>query len=126
MLTINGQDWELSQIGNEPTIGYEDEYIEKTMISGKIRRIYKGRRFYAKFSYGFLSDSQISSMNDLLATQRVSGYLDVSVDTAYGVFSGQAIVDLSNNQRRWTRDRQTGERLWFDWVIEIKAVDYDS
>lgn len=127
MLTINGQNWELPQ-GNytEPTIGYEDEFIEKVMISGKIRRIYKGRRFYAKFYYGFLSERQILEMRELLSTQRSDGYLTVTADTAYGIFSGQAIVDLNNNQRSFEYDAITGEKNWLDWTLTIKAVDYDN
>lgn len=126
MLTINNQNWELPQIGNEPTIGYEDEYIQKEMVSGKIRRIYKGRRFYANFYYAFLSESQISSMLDLLETQRKQGYVEVSIETAYGIFVGKVIMDLNNNQRRFEYNRETGEKNWLDWTLAIKAVDYDN
>ena len=34
MLKINGIDMELPQIGRELTMGYADEYVERTMISG--------------------------------------------------------------------------------------------
>lgn len=126
MFTINGQDWELPQSGHEPTMGYSDEYIEKTMISGKIRRIYCGRRFYAHFSYPFLSDSQMTSLEALYATQRRDGSLTVEIDSPYGSWRGAAILDGNNNQRRFTSDPTTGERKWLDWNISITAVDYDT
>lgn len=126
MFTINGQNWELPQSGKEPTMGYSDEYIEKTMISGKIRRIYKGRRFYANFYYGFLSENQKTSFEDMLATQRRNGYLTVQIDSPYGTWSGQAIIDGNNNQRRFIADPKTGERRWLDWNISVTAVDYDT
>ena len=126
MFTINGQDWELPQSGKEPTMGYSDEFIEKTMISGKIRRIYRGRRFYASFYYPYLSESQKTALEDLFTTQRQSGSLSVSIDSPYGTWSGEAILDGNNNQRRFTADPKTGERRWLDWTISITAVDYDN
>ena len=126
MFEINGENWELPQSGREPTMGYSDEYIEKTMISGKIRRIYKGRRFYASFHYPFLSDAQKSAYEALFATQRRNGSLSVEIDSPYGSWSGQAILDGNNNQRRFTADPMTGERKWLDWNITITAVDYDT
>ena len=126
MFTINGQNWELPQSGKEPTMGYSDEYIEKTMISGKIRRIYRGRRFYANFYFPFLSDAQKTSFEALLATQRQSGSLTVVIDSPYGTWRGEAILDGNNNQRRFTADSTTGEHRWLDWNISITAVDYDN
>ena len=126
MFTINGENWELPQSGKEPTMGYSDEYIEKTMISGKIRRIYKGRRFYASFYFPFLSDAQKASFEALLTTQRRAGSLSIEIDAPYGSWSGEAILDGNNNQRRFTSDPTTGDRLWLDWNISITAVDYDT
>lgn len=122
MLTINGENWELPQIGKEPTMGYSDEYIEKTMISGKIRRIYKGRRFYAQFYYGYLTAEQRLNLENLLATQREQGYLAVNISNQYGSFSGEAIIDLNENQRSFDPKNDT----WLDWQISLKAVDYDD
>ena len=126
MFTINGQNWELPQSGKEPTMGYSDEYIEKTMISGKIRRIYKGRRFFARFYYPFLSDTQKSAYEALFTTQRQNGSLTIEIDSPYGSWRGEAILDGNNNQRRFTADPITGERRWLDWTLSITAVDYDS
>ena len=125
MLKINGIDMELPQIGKEPTMGYEDEYIEKTMISGRIRRIYKGRRFYANFSYGFLTAEQRATVNSLLSAQRQNGYLDVQISTPFGSYNGQAVIELNSNQTRFAYDETAQDYVWIDWALELKGVTYD-
>lgn len=126
MLTINGIDMELPQIGREPTMGYADEYVEKTMISGKIRRIYKGRRFYANFSYGFLTAEQRATMNSLLAAQRQNGYLTVQISSPYGTYNGKAIMELGQEQTRFKYDEEAQDYVWTDWTLTLKGVDYDD
>lgn len=126
MLTINGIDMELPQIGREPTMGYADEYTEKTMISGKIRRIYKGRRFYANFSYGFLTAEQRATMNSLLAAQRQNGYLTVQISSPYGTYNGQAIIELGQEQTRFKYDEEVQDYVWTNWTLTLKGVDYDD
>lgn len=126
MLTINGIDMELPQIGREPTMGYADEYIEKTMISGKIRRIYKGRRFYANFSYGFLTAEQRAIVNSLLAAQRQYGYLSVQISSPYGTYNGQAIIELGQEQTRFKYDEEAQDYVWTNWTLTLKGVDYDD
>lgn len=126
MLTINGIDMELPQIGREPTMGYADEYVEKTMISGKIRRIYKGRRFYANFSYAFLTAEQRATVNSLLAAQRQNGYLDVQISSPFGTYNGQAIIELGQEQTRFKYDETTGDYVWTNWTLTLKGVDYDD
>lgn len=126
MLTINGIDMELPQIGREPTMGYSDEYVEKTMISGKIRRIYKGRRFYANFSYAFLTAEQRATVNSLLAAQRQNGYLDVQISSPFGSYNGQAIIELGQEQTRFKYDETLGDYVWTNWQLTLKAVDYDN
>jgi hypothetical protein len=126
MLTINGIDMELPQIGREPTMGYADEYVEKTMISGKIRRIYKGRRFYANFSYAFLTAEQRTTVNSLLAAQRQNGYLDVQISSPFGSYNGQAIIELGQEQTRFAYSDVLGEYVWTNWDLTLKGVDYDD
>lgn len=126
MLKIEGVDFELPQIGREPKFGYSDEYVEKTMISGKIRRIYKGKRFYATFSYAFLTEEQIFEINELLATQRQNGFLSVEISTPYGEYSGDAIIEVNNDQTRYKYNSDTGTYVWTNWSMSIKAVDYDN
>lgn len=126
MLTINGIDMELPQMGREPTMGYADEYVEKTMISGKIRRIYKGRRFYANFSYAFLTAEQRTTVNSLLAAQRQNGYLDVQISSPFGSYNGQAIIELGQEQTRFAYSDVLGEYVWTNWDLTLKGVDYDD
>lgn len=126
MLTINGIDMELPQIGREPTMGYADEYVEKTMISGKIRRIYKGRRFYANFSYAFLTAEQRATVNSLLAAQRQTGYLNVQISSPFGSYNGQAIIELGQEQTRFKYDETAQDYVWINWTLTLKGVDYDD
>lgn len=126
MLKINSIDMELPQIGREPTMGYADEYVEKTMISGKIRRIYKGRRFYANFSYAFLTAEQRTTVNSLLAAQRQNGYLDVQISSPFGSYNGQAIIELGQEQTRFAYSDVLGEYVWTNWDLTLKGVDYDD
>lgn len=126
MLTINGIDMELPQIGREPTMGYADEYVEKTMISGKIRRIYKGRRFYANFSYAYLTAEQKATLNSLLAAQRQNGYLTVQISSPFGSYSGQAIIELGQEQTRFKYDETLQDYVWVNWQLTLKGVDYDN
>lgn len=126
MLKIEGINFEFPQMGREPKMGYSDEYVEKTMISGKVVRIYKGKRFYASFSYAFLTDEQISAMREALATQRQQGYLNVEIDSPFGSFVGGAIVELGNEQSRFKYDSESGKYIWTNWQLSLKAVSYDT
>lgn len=126
MLKINGIDMELPQMGREPTMGYADEYIEKNMISGKIRRIYKGRRFYANFSYAFLTAEQRATVNSLLAAQRQNGYLNVQISSPFGSYNGQAIIELGQEQTRFKYDETAQDYVWINWTLTLKGVDYDD
>lgn len=124
MILLENIDFELPQIGKTPKIGYSDEYIEKTMISGKIKRIYKGRRFYATFSYAFLTDEQVSNLNSILASQRQNGYINIQIDTPYGDYNGAGILEVGSDQTRFKIDPKTGESTWVDWQMTVKGVDY--
>lgn len=124
MLKINGIDMELPQIGREPTMGYADEYVEKTMISGKIRRIYKGRRFSATFSYAYLTSSQRNTLDTLLAAQRQNGYLTAQIDSPFGTYNGQVIMTLDKEQTRFKYDETLGEYVWVNWQLILKGVPY--
>lgn len=126
MLKIENIDFELPQIGKEPKIGYADEYIEKTMLSGKIRRIYKGKRFYATFSYAFLTEEQIANLNAILAAQRQNGYVAVQINSPYGDYNGAAILEVASDQTRFAIDKDTGACVWVNWSMSVKGVDYAS
>lgn len=124
MLTINNIDMELPQMGKEPQMGYAEEYVEKTMLSGKIRRIYRGKRFYATFSYAYLTSEQRTIIQQLLAAQEQSGYVTVQISSPYGTFSGQAIMELNQQQTRFAYSEVLGDYVWVDWQITVKGVEY--
>ena len=126
MLTINNIDMELPQMGKEPQMGYAEEYVEKTMLSGKIRRIYRGKRFYATFSYAYLTSEQRTIIQQLLAAQEQSGYVSVQISSPYGTFSGQAIMELNQQQTRFAYSEVLGDYVWVDWQITVKSVEYAS
>lgn len=124
MLKINNVDMEFPQMGREPTMGYTDEYVEKTMISGKIRRIYKGRRFSATFSYAYLTSSQRNTLDTLLAAQRQNGYLTAQIDSPFGTYNGQVIMTLDKAQTRFKYDETLGEYVWVNWRLTLRGVPY--
>ena len=124
MLTINNIDMELPQMGKEPQMGYAEEYDEKTMLSGKIRRIYRGKRFYATFSYAYLTSEQRTIIQQLLAAQEQSGYVTVQISSPYGTFSGQAIMELNQQQTRFAYSDVLKDYVWVDWQITVKGVEY--
>lgn len=124
MLKINNIDMELPQMGKEPQMGYAEEYVEKTMLSGKIRRIYRGKRFYATFSYAYLTSEQRTIIQQLLAAQEQSGYVTVQISSPYGTFSGQAIMELNQQQTRFAYSDVLKDYVWVDWQITVKGVEY--
>lgn len=124
MLTINNIDMELPQMGKEPQMGYAEEYVEKTMLSGKIRRIYRGKRFYATFSYAYLTSEQRTTTQQLLAAQEQSGYVTVQISSPYGTFSGQAIMELNQQQTRFAYSEVLKDYVWVNWQITVKGVEY--
>lgn len=124
MLKINNIDMELPQMGKEPQMGYAEEYVEKTMLSGKIRRIYRGKRFYATFSYAYLTSEQRTIIQQLLAAQEQSGYVSVQISSPYGTFSGQAIMELNQQQTRFAYSEVLGDYVWVDWQITVKGAEY--
>ena len=126
MLKINNIDMELPQMGKEPQMGYAEEYVEKTMLSGKIRRIYRGKRFYATFSYAYLTSEQRTIIQQLLAAQEQSGYVTVQISSPYGTFSGQAIMELNQQQTRFAYSDVLKDYVWVDWQITVKGVEYVS
>lgn len=124
MLTINNIDMELPQMGKEPQMGYAEEYVEKMMLSGKIRRIYRGKRFYATFSYAYLTSEQRTIIQQLLAAQEQIGYVTVQISSPYGTFSGQAIMELNQQQTRFAYSDVLKDYVWVDWQITVKGVEY--
>lgn len=126
MLKIENTNLEFPQIGKTPTMGFSDEFVEKTMMSGLIRRIYKGKRFYATFSYPYLLDSERATINSLLQTQRAQGFLNVEIDTPFGTYSGEAMLELNNSQSRFAYSAVLGDYVWTNWELSIKGARYED
>lgn len=126
MFKIEGIDMEFPQMGKEPKIGYSNEYIEKNMMSGKIRRIYKGKRLVATFTYAFLTDSQRNILFQLLTTQSNQGYVNVEIDNPFGTFSGEALIEINNDQSRFCYSEVLNDYVWTNFTLSIKGVGYDN
>lgn len=126
MIEINNINLEYTQLSKEPKMGYNDEYIEYTMMSGKIKRLYKGKRFYTSISYPYLLDNQRDVINSLLQLQRTQGYLSAKIDTPFGLFEGNVIIELNNSQARFMYSSVLDDYVWTNWELNIKAVDYDN
>ena len=124
MLKINNVDMELPQMGKSPTMGYTDEYVEKTMISGKIRRIYKGRRFSATFSYAYMTEEERNVLDTLFAEQRQNGYLTAQIDSPYGTYNGQVILEIKKEQTRFAYSEVLQSYVWTNWQLTLKGVPY--
>lgn len=124
MIQVEGVDIEYPQIGREPQMGYTPEYIEKRMISGYIRRLYRGKRFNATFSYAFLTQEQIDEIRQLLDLQYQKGVLQIIISSPFGNYEGDAILELNGTQTRYKRDPDTGEFVWTNWRINVQGARY--
>lgn len=123
MLIIQGIDFNLPQINKEPKMGYEQEYIEKKMVSGKIRRIHKGKRFVATFSFAFLTGDQKASLQGVMEHQRIHGYVTAQIQTPFGSFNGNVNVELGSEQTRFKYDKTAQDYVWTDWQIVLRGTD---
>lgn len=130
MLKIEGIDFEFPQMGKEPKIGFSDEYIEKIMMSGLIRRIYKGRRFVATFSYAYLLDEQRQMLQQVLDRQKKRGYVNVVINSplydSQNTYTLQAIIELNNQQTRFAYSEVLGQYVWTNWNITLKGAQYEN
>lgn len=116
MIIINNEDWELPQIGKEPEIGYEYEYITKTVISGKVHRVYRGRRFFANISYAFLDETRAADLLSLVKSD-----VNVSIRTPFDTFSGAAQIEITKMPTRF--EKAGVYDTWTEWKISIVGVN---
>lgn len=117
MILINNTNWELDTIGKTPEIGYDYEYITKTAISGKIHRIYKGRRIYANISYATLTPTQAQNLLSLIDSN-----VTVKIRTPFDIFEGAAQIKITKMPSRF--DKSNTADTWTEWKISIVGVDY--
>lgn len=122
MINLGGIDWELKTLARNPEFNYQEEFVERKMISGKVRRIYKGKRMTFTATYGYLTDTQISNLYSLLDSQRNNGYVSATITTPSGTFEGNASIEIDDSQKRFTHSDSLGW-IWTNWVIIITAID---
>ena len=122
MINLGGIDWELKTLAPNPEFNYQEEYVERKMISGKVRRIYKGKRMTFTATYGYLTDTQISNLYSLLDSQRTNGYVSATITTPSGTFEGNVSIEIDDSQKRYTHSDSLGW-IWTNWVIILTAID---
>jgi hypothetical protein len=121
MINLGGIDFELNTLAPNPEFNYQQVYVERTMISGKIRRIYKGKRMTMALVYGYLTEKQISDLYGLLASQQTNGFISAAITTPSGDFSGNVMIDIDESQKRFKI--VDGKGVWSNWVINLTGVD---
>ena len=122
MIKVDGIDFEISTLAPNGKFGYIMEYVEKKMISGKIRRIYKGRRVNIELNYGYLTPTQISNLNHIMKNQIQNGYVTIEVDIPTGSFTGQANIAVNNLQSRYAFIN--GEWVWTNYEISLVSTEF--
>mgnify|MGYP000950523092 CR=1 FL=1 len=122
MINLGGINWELKTLAPDPEFNYEEEFVERKMISGKVRRIYKGKRMTFTAVYGYLTDTQISNLYSLLDSQRSNGYVSATITTPSGTFEGNVSIGIDDSQKRYTHSDSLGW-IWTNWVIILTAID---
>lgn len=123
MITLGGYDFELGTIKKDPKFGYVDEYREYKMLSGKLRRNIKGKRFMAEFGYQYLTDTEIGYLYGLVAAQKTTGHTAVEISVPGGTYSGNAILSINNSQIRF--GVEAGVPVWYDWAVTLTGVDLE-
>lgn len=122
MINLGGINWELKTLAPDPEFNYQEEFVERKMISGKVRRIYKGKRMTFTATYGYLTDAQISNLYSLLDSQRSNGYVSATITTPSGTFEGNVSIEIDDSQKRYTHSDSLGW-IWTNWVIILTAID---
>ena len=122
MINIGGIDFELKTLAPNPEFSYEEEYVERKMISGKLRKIYKGKRMNFTATYAYLTSTQINNLYSLLDQQRTNGFVSASITTPSGAFEGNVTITIDDTQKRFTYNSTLGW-IWSNWVIVLTAVD---
>lgn len=141
MIVVNydGKDFNLEypQINrNSVSVTLAPVYVEKTTINGTIKRLLKGYRLSATWSYPYLLKQQWADFAIISQVQAQQGGVDFKIDVPYGisidddkiqyddstrgyVFNGTAFVDMSA-VGRFGYSSALNQQIWSD--VEITAV----
>lgn len=122
MIKLGGVDFELKTLAPNPKFGYTFEYVEKKMISGRVRRIYRGRRVQVELNYGYLTDEQISNLDGLMKSQNQNGFISIELDMPNGSFIGDANISVNNLQSRYAYIN--GKWVWTNYEIILTGTSY--
>lgn len=125
MINFNGENWELPQMKKDPEIYYSEEKIVKTMISGRRRTIFKGRRFAAVITYPYLLPDEADALESLLQSKYSTGYVVAQISTQKGTFSGNVNIWVDTAQKRFVFSNDLNDYIWTNWQIKVEAIDYD-
>lgn len=122
-IKLNGTSINFKAITKTPIVGYEDVFKSYTMISGKRRRVYEGKRFVARISYDWLTNEETSVLDGLLSAQRTSGVLTAEITTPFSTFTGDVSLDINSDQKRFMYSAVLGQAVWTNWTITLTGVD---
>lgn len=122
MIKLGGIDFELKTLAPNPKFGYTFEYVEKKMISGRVRRIYRGRRVQVELNYGYLTNEQISNLDGLMKSQNQNGFISIELDMPNGSFIGDANISVNNLQSRYAYIN--GKWVWTNYEIILTGTSY--
>lgn len=122
MLKLENIEFDLPTMNKNPTFGYEREYKEYTMLSGKKRRVYKpGKRLVASYSYAYLTDEQLSQLGNIMTAQQKNGYVNAEINMPGETFVGKVNISIDNSQTRFAKIN--GRWVWIDYKITLQGVD---
>lgn len=114
MIKLNGYNLEAFIQSPNPEFGYVDEYVEKKMISGKIRRIYKGKRLNVNISFPYLTSDQIQLLYGFKKCTAI-------IDTPYGQYNGDVFCEINSLQKRYAYINNAW--VWIGYSINLIGVD---
>lgn len=123
MINLGGIDFELKTMNKNPSFYFAEEFIERKMISGKVRRKYKGKRLIVELSYAYLTEQQISDLYGLLNSQQINGSIPAIIDTFNGPFTGDVNISIDEGQKRFKYDQNTNNWIWTNWNVSIIGTD---
>lgn len=126
MLKLNNVDFELPTLCREPSCGYTLEYNEYKMISGRVRRVTKGRRFSATFSFAALTDEQLSSLKAALNAMQADGHIYMEMETGVDTFKGEVLLTMNSEQTRFRYDSEKKQGVWVNWSFTAQSMDLDA
>ena len=122
MIKLNNFDFDITIVAPNPLFGYVDEYKEYSVISGKIRREYAGKRFRGEIPCGYFTNEQIAHINALQDTQKIDGHLAAQVDMPGNqIFVGDVFLSVNNLQARFAKINDA--YVWTNWNIVLTGAD---